>query len=811
MKISLYLLYRRKGKCESMKKSNLCFEFARFVITIAVSMIGFKFIKISFNYLALILMLIFFACILLFRKSSNVYYRNIISMGVAVLIGCIIARFSSNDLIFNKCTVFLCGVIFVEVVCMFIKCLIKEDATLNDKGQALTPQQEYDIERLEKYLDIANTIGINGEWGAGKSFITNKFIEKHKDEYIVVVINLLTCDVDSIPEILVNRLSSVLSENSIFSIYSNKLTKMFKTVDIYKDIAPMFFYDSYSYGDIFSGFKGELARIKKPILLVFEDIDRIKRSENLAAILSVTEQLASDTLKVIYQYDEEHMLELGYDRNYLEKYMPYMVNVTPPDLMDIIYYFLPEYENLKKDDFRILSLRLSRGLELNIGDKSYSLHFTRSECSIRRIKNFLVELNLYLGKMNIFHLTDDRELAVSFCFIKHCLNGIYREIYLGAQMLNHLNLLDVLNVRYCDKHYSIAEVFKKIADNNQDFDIQKLLDDPENGDKLAAIMLLGFEPNYKLPKIREKDSIFKMEIQNKKERKNRLIWYMIYEGESEYTDYEAIALGIKEVLNMPYDQQEEEYHKFWETVFYRAHYKNNNTVQKLGERSAHCVFKAMYIADIEEKYWLKWIQLYFDMTNISKIDYDLIDDLFYCKLNSRRVYIDVIERFNALEIAGNLNGDSEYRNFIIKYLEALLLTGYIDTYELNSIRYTDSTWINKNKIFGVFEEFEKKLTELKRNTIDSVKSIGYDIDKIIDFMDKNKSILNTENVLERDKSPRIETKMKSHYMHQDKIDELLKIDNNNEFKNELSNAYDTGDLGAAEVAACLKLYKKECE
>ena len=218
----------------------------------------------------------------------------------------------------------------------------------------------------------------------------------------------------------------------------------------------------------------------------------------------------------------------------------------------------------------------------------------------------------------------------------------------------------------------------------------------------------------------------------------------------------------------------------------------------------------MYIADIEEKYWLKWIQLYFDMTNISKIDYDLIDDLFYCKLNSRRVYIDVIERFNALEIAGNLNGDSEYRNFIIKYLEALLLTGYIDTYELNSIRYTDSTWINKNKIFGVFEEFEKKLTELKRNTIDSVKSIGYDIDKIIDFMDKNKSILNTENVLERDKSPRIETKMKSHYMHQDKIDELLKNDNN-EFKNELSNAYDTGDLGAAEVAECLKLYKKECE
>ena len=635
--------------------------------------------------------------------------------------------------------------------------LCKEKNEKKEDELRLFEQQKNDLSRLENYINSYNTVGINGEWGSGKSFVTDYLIKQSSNKCIPIVISLLSCNIDNITEIIMDRLSSIMRNNFIYSKYANQIVNAFKNHGIVRGILSFFWKDNVSYGDIFDGFKRECDSFDKTILIVFEDIDRIKNKENLTRLFSIAEKLACNKIKIIYQYDENHMQEIGYNRSYIEKYIPYQIEMTRIEIFDIINFFLPEYNSIEKDDFRLLNYRISCGFDITIGAKNINLGFDKIDYSIRKIKIFLDELNTCFKKnTELFNNKDTRELAVSFFFIKHCINNAYQNIKDSSQLLEHLDIINVLFIQDDVTHYSIHEFINNVnskkssSKNNDVFTDDRyyaILYNDNNKNKLLALLLLGFELDYKLPKARKSDDMYKLTHKNLYEKRNRLIWYLIYGGESEYTNYEVTAkYFIQDVLSKPFCAQKQAYMNFWNCIFYESLYKNNTTIQKIGERSTLCIFKALYVAqsNVTPNDWIKWIDLYFDLNSVKNIDYYLIDDIYYCNIYTNKVYIYILNKFNNLKIIGNMNKDKTYKRFLIKYLRVLSILGYIKTHDITYFEPENDNIDVQMTLLGL-DEFIKKLEELKRNICITV--IKNDIDTIIQFIKKTKRLLLQINFL----------------------------------------------------------------
>ena len=75
------------------------------------------------------------------------------------------------------------------------------------------------------------------------------------------------------------------------------------------------------------GIKKEIHLLEKPLLIIYEDLDRINNFEVIQKILGISEKLSSEHIKIMYQYSKRNLegileVELGkleLSSNYLEK------------------------------------------------------------------------------------------------------------------------------------------------------------------------------------------------------------------------------------------------------------------------------------------------------------------------------------------------------------------------------------------------------------------------------------------------------------------------------------------------------------
>ena len=98
----------------------------------------------------------------------------------------------------------------------------KTSIKVEDKKELFEERKE-DLKRLEKYLKDFNIVGIDGDWGSGKSFLTD-----HLEGYIKIKIDLLACNEDDIQIVVLNELDKLLKNQRIFSSYSPKLKKILR-------------------------------------------------------------------------------------------------------------------------------------------------------------------------------------------------------------------------------------------------------------------------------------------------------------------------------------------------------------------------------------------------------------------------------------------------------------------------------------------------------------------------------------------------------------------------------------------------------
>jgi len=749
-------------------------------------------------------------------EKNRQMYKNIVLFSYANLVALVAMKyFVHRTLHFDFSNIVLFSVNCGLVAVVAFQCVSSKKRDVSPSEAVIFPKRQHDLVRIENYINKFDIVGINGTWGSGKTFIVNELKKQAniRDEYIFIEIDLLSCNLDEIQVILLNEMEKVLKNHGIIARHSYKLKKILGDKSVFHNVKHLIIGDDVSYSEAIDGFRNEINLLDRSLIVVYEDIDRISDKNIIKKIFSISEKLSSQKIKILYQYDEYNLKLLGFDRGYLEKYIPYVVNLTDIGFFEVLEYTFKEkwIEELplKQDELHFLKYPIyAEPIIGNILNKhqAYNLHI--SGTGIRKVKHFLYELTTAMKGNDHYCNKECRKTVIIFYFIKHLYASIYEQLH-----LEH-GLLDTLKFEYNGKKYTILEIIDLYKLNQSDLDkgfsvedVKKIFDVKKNADHYAVICLFGYNLDiYKMENVRDefaKVSAASLLDNNANEKKDRLIWHLLCGGKSEYTDVEAaVAKLISDVLDRPRDEQHEVFLKFNNDLYYGEYEKNDNeTIFKLGIPQFMSLFQSFRVVNPSPENWIKLIALYFNETMEENITVEFIETFHYCSLNSREIYLEVLKRFNNLNITGNMNDQTCYRYFLKNYLRALSSLGYMNTSVLWRMESGGDGILHKEIVIEMLNGMRQELEELKEQI--PVPCVQKDLDIIIEFIMKNICIINAPLSLSKSKAA-IKTKISSRWPHQDEIDKLKSLNLSEEkLLREIAVLYQEGKLGAAEIKSLL--------
>lgn len=772
--------------------------------------------KLGIIYVAIILLLVL---IFLFRyhniKNNKRLYFEFISI-IAFNVPYVLYKYNILNISFEKMALSTLLLIFFNImidVLVHKYILYKND----NKNYKLFRERKEDLKRIKEYLNKFNIIGINGEWGSGKTYLL-ECLQNEKDmqdKYEFVNIYLLTCNLDNLSQILINELEKVLVKYGICSRYSNSLRKILATNNFIDSLFSSMFLDTNSFTASINGFKNEIRKLDKTLVIVFEDLDRIDAPNVIKKILSVSENLIGENIKIVYQYDQSNLERINecFNRNYLDKYIPYTINLTKISFYDIINKVLKEYQNeynyLKKNDFNFLRIHVRLDWILReIFNKNIEYSLKIYNYSIRKVKHFLDEIENTFENEEMYRENDLRKAVIIFYLIKHFDYDIYNKFTLSK------GLIETFTLNFNGEEYAIDEIIYKFKNNELNSrDIDKILINDLNRKVLGYLFLIEYRLNNKEKRGIEilEETELELGNNNYNDKINRVFWHLLCKGKSEYTDMEQMVKVLKrDVLSLSDDKMIEGFNNFMNKM-YNEKYKDEtgNIVSfYMGIPGFHTLFQAMSIATSKESDWLKFLSFYFTYKKVDTVNLELIRCLKYCNLRSKNVYFFVINKFNNLKVISNMNGHDSYWQFLLKYLTALSSFGYINTHNVRSaLELKDN-----NHDVDILKEilFRPMLQELKllkeRIPIEEPKK---EIDVIIKFINKNIEIISKDTALKEESPIKISTQV---YSGKNNI-EIERLNGLNctemELLKEIEESYQNGKISANDITHLDLVKRKE--
>ena len=553
--------------------------------------------------------------------------------------------------------------------------------------------------------------------------------------------------------------------------------------------------------------------INKPIVIVYEDLDRVENTTVIKQILGISEKIAGDNIKILYQFSETNLLDKGIERTYLEKYIPFIFNLTDIPFESTLSYVLKQeiYKDslFDEEDFKFLYLPVHLPHFNNFNNLNRpltSIKFELKNATIRKTQLFLNELNQVINEKEIYK--KNKRVVILFFLLKHFYYEAYKKISSGE------SLLDTFTFLYQDKNDTVLNWIAYC--HNEGINILDLITTEDN--KLSAFIISIFEYNCDIETIGDDFEDFINEsrnnIKNKNlnEEKDRIIWSLIANGKSEYTDCEKfINRFYTEVIDTPKTEWIKNFNKLWGDLYNRKYKdmekRDNYSIFRLGISSMVSLFQANYVIGRTGSQWIKLIDFYFLYNkNLDMITPELIECLYYCELSDRNSYLYIINKFNNLKITKNLNLHKSYKKFLLEYLSMFSTLGFCDTYDTWDLReqskeYIDVKTIEKN----VFLPLKKKLENLFSNV--QIKIVQKDIEILIKFLDKNIELVNTPNEFNK---PALfsNANWSMSSTNQEMVDKLNQSKlNEKDFEKEVIEKYMNQEITASEVSD-LERYKK---
>ena len=776
-----------------------------FIDTI-ISFLFFYKIEVPFVlYLGVAIPLFLFALSNYKLRTNKEFYSSFL---LALLINLSVYLFKSWCDGFRPCfdTIDICFIIYSSFIGVFFIISLFQKKIKNSFTplESKYPERTYDLQRLVDYIENHNQVGLNGSWGNGKTYLYNLLKQEKNAKYFFIEVSVMSVTIDFVEKFIVNEINNILEQNRIFSKSSSKL-KHFLNQSFFPNLGD-FFTESNSYTELIDDLKNDIKKLSKPILINFEDIDRIKDEEVIYKIFNISEKIAGEKIKILYLYEEEKLLKLlDVEKLYLEKYIPYVVELTPLSFQRIVQVSLNNLglKNVEFKDFDFLTLSFYTPSELkeNLGI-SLKFDFEIKYFSIRKIETFLKEVDEAVENDAFKELSDYKEKIILFFVIKHFMYDLYNKIDPESYFSDE-NIIE-----YKENHYSISDFFLKFKNKEfGDSDIQSILQEQNNRDYLCLLILFKFEFSCFTPPAEEdriKQIIFE-DIKNIKKKQtnekiNRLIRNLYWNGKSEYTDYEKAAQLMNElVLNVPIEKQEAGYKNFCEILFHQNFKKkDNSTIMRLGIPSEFPIFEAFNIYENDEKQWIKLLDFIFAHEKIDSITSELIVSLNKCLYTNKNVYLHILKLFNELKIIGNFNKNKSYKIFLKNYFS--VLSGFCDTRFIRFINNEKSD-TELNKQFMTTEHLPNCILELTdlQNTIPFITEMNNDIEIIKKFIEKNVEIINSEEEL-KEYNPTPNSKISIVSSLSKILEELRKEKFTDlQLKNELINGYKTGKYSPYEV------------
>lgn len=755
-------------------------------------------------------------------KMSNIYFfktASIINLVLFILIS--IRNYQINESkFFNNSSEELYYIIsfcisIISLYLSLIKSITSSDSIYSEPND-LYYNRKNDLDRLKQYVLNFEIVGLNGDWGTGKSYLTTHLKKNLKEDFYFIEIDLLTCNLDNINPYIINKFEQLLYMNKIIPRFSNDITTSFKDIPIlnkFNLIVDFIFKRSNFKSTVLSEFQNEVAKLDKKVLVIYEDIDRINNVEVIKEIFAITEKMSCENIHFLYEYDEYKLINMEFSNNYLEKYIPIKLNLTQLKLMNLLRIELENNPsskiNINMFNF-INELSFKNNFLLNYFNflKNFKLRF--EFISIRKTKNFLRELELNY-EINAEQFKTNSNVIVGFFLIKHFLQDIY------AKFDMTLNILDMQLFHYEDEYYSLQQLMQFDLEKESNVElIKKIFDKEENQLAACALELLGVEI-IKPIDTKDDSRINDISIRNsyKNAKISRIVRHLSYAGTSVLNDYDyAVQRICYEVLDQDTVKQNQAFNNYLNEMYNSStNLLDNKTIFLMGTSSFENIFEAFDLANAPKEKVDQLIEFYFRFTNNDKLDLKVLKILEKIPFKTHDTFMQVLHYFNSLNIEGNFNNNKEFFSFLNKYMSYFSQLSIIDTYDIYQHISINENIDYKNEITFLKRRLEKLVTEIegfeKSLEIDLFKEAHNDFLTIKTFLYKIIEIIDYPKPIKRRSSFNItETTFKTinHEEYQRLIKLSYKLDFDSMHK-EIDESYRSKKLSLYELTKLLREIK----
>ncbi|SKC90516.1 P-loop NTPase fold protein [Maledivibacter halophilus] len=710
----------------------------------------------------------------------------------------------------NEKSTWIMGMLFYLFILGMLICsfLLDTNKKNNIENKKLIVKRKKDLKRLLDYLDLFKIIGIDGEWGSGKSFLVNELKKKIKDKYEIIEIDVLSCDLNELQLVLTKEIEKIIHKHRIISKYSNKLKKFLGEDKFIQKLSNLIFPETYTYSEIVKGFKDELNKIDKKILIIYEDIDRISDKKIIKNIFAISEKISSDNIKIIYQFHEYKLNEIGFDSSYLEKYIPYRMHLTQMNFFEIVKFVLEE-NNIDKSileikDFDFMKDYKQRNRYTVLRDKfqmNQELFLDFYNFSIRKVEHYIFELFVILKDEEY---RKHKDTVLSFFLVKHFLPEVYKEINIEK------GLVETLKFNHDSNSYTLIELIamKKSGKLNKE-KINNIFNIKKNKKNYCVLKLFNYNHDEL---INEKDvknplNVLRNRINN--EKKDRIIWSLLENGKSKYTDYEYVGKKfIHDVLKKPRNYRVNAYNNFHDDLFNQDSQEiDNTTIFKLFTSPFLELFKAFRFLDVTDEEKIALIDIYFKIDEIKYISSELIQNINYCSLTTKKEYIYILKRINKLNVSCNLNVERSFTYFLKKCIIALYNFGYIKYGEHSAICEVEVISDYRELVIEDIKEIIKDIKNLKNKIIMhfEFKELEDEFNTIIIFFEKMIELLDCKiHEKNKTKGPSINYSI-SNKTNQYEFERLKALKKNSNFNQEVKKSYSEGKITPYEIYKLIEI------
>lgn len=288
-------------------------------------------------------------------------------------------------------------------------------------------------------------------------------------------------------------------------------------------------------------------------------------------------------------------------------------------------------------------------------------------------------------------------------------------------------------------------------------------------------------------------------------------------GYNIYTDREmAYKLLLQNVLSKEPTERDSAFNLYLQN-YYDGNYKkqyNCNTVFLMGIPYFNTLFQVMAINCHDEYIWKQFLTFYFSDEQTKDINRELISCLSYCSNRNVKTFFYILEKFNNLNIYGNINDYIQYWEFLKSYIDEAItkhIIGHRNFYLIitvpsNSKDTKNITDINIKYLKDLLVSLQKINRQLTNVSVYSQRHRLF-----IKFIEKNLELINTQNTLyERDFGPKITTH--TSYIHNEEFERIKNMMASYDVKfTEISKSVEKGLLYAKEADDLIIIIKKQFE